>query len=136
MRHEIATPYLTVDQALDRAEEVNGTVVIADVADNAGGGAPSDSSFVLARIIARGIRNVALGYVWDPTAVWLCQEAGEGAIVDLRIAASSDPLPARRSTFEARCAASSRTIPRPDLAARLRRLATACGSRPMVSTSC
>jgi microcystin degradation protein MlrC len=91
MRHEIATPYLAVDQALDRAEKVNGTVIIADVADNAGGGAPSDSSFVLGRIIARGIRNVALGYVWDPIAVRLCQEAGEGAIVDLRICGKLGP---------------------------------------------
>lgn len=91
IRDEIATPYLTVDQALDRAREVEGTVVIADVADNAGGGAPSDSSFVLERMIARGIRNAALGYVWDPVAVRLCQEAGEGAVIDLRICGKLGP---------------------------------------------
>lgn len=91
MRDEIATPYLTVDEALDRAETVDGTVVIADVADNAGGGAPSDSSFVLERMIARGVRNAALGYVWDPVAVGLCREAGEGATIDLRVCGKLGP---------------------------------------------
>lgn len=91
MRDAIVTAYLSVDQALDRAADVDGTVVIADVADNAGGGAPSDSSFILERLIARGIRNVALGYVWDPVAVRLCQEAGEGAVIDLRICGKLGP---------------------------------------------
>lgn len=91
MRDEITTPYLTVDQALDRAGEIEGTVVIADVADNAGGGAPSDSSFVLERLLARGIGSVALGYVWDPVAVALCCQAGEGALIRLRICGKLGP---------------------------------------------
>jgi len=91
MRDEIATPYLTIDQALDRAEAVDGTVVIADVADNAGGGAPSDSSFVLERLLDRSVRNAAIGYVWDPVAVGLCSEAGEGAVIDLRICGKLGP---------------------------------------------
>jgi len=95
MRDEIATPYLTVDQALDRAEAVDGTVVIADVADNAGGGAPSDSSFVLEQMIERGIRNAALGYIWDSVAVNLCREAGEGAVINLRICGKLGPASGR-----------------------------------------
>jgi len=91
MRDAVATPYLSVDDALDRAAQVDGTVVLADVADNAGGGAPSDSSFVLERMIARGIRNAVIGYVWDPVAVRLCQEAGEGAKIDLRICGKLGP---------------------------------------------
>jgi microcystin degradation protein MlrC len=91
MRDEIVTSYLTLDEALDRAAKAEGTVMIADVADNAGGGAPSDSSFVLDRMIERGIRNAALGYVWDPIAVKLCQEAGEGAVIDLRICGKLGP---------------------------------------------
>lgn len=85
IRDQVDTPYLSVDAALDRAIAGEGTTVIADVADNAGGGAPSDSSFVLERLLARGIRDAALGYVWDPVAVGMCREAGEGAVLDLRI---------------------------------------------------
>lgn len=95
MRDVIATPYLTIDAALDRAAVVGGTVVIADVADNAGGGAPSDSSFVLERLIARGVRDAAIGYIWDPVAVALCFEAGEGATLDLRICGKMGPASGR-----------------------------------------
>lgn len=95
MRNEIATPYVTIDEALDRAELVAGTVVIADVADNAGGGAPSDSSYVLERLIARGVRNAVVGYVWDPVAVRLCMEAGEGSTLDLRLCGKLGPASGR-----------------------------------------
>lgn len=100
IRNAISTTYLSIDQALDRALAVDGMVVIADVADNAGGGAPSDSSFILERVLTRGVRDVVLGYVWDPVAVRICQEAGEGAALDLRIcgkigAASGSPVDVR-----------------------------------------
>ena len=62
-----------------------GPVVLADVADNAGGGAPSDSTFLLQAVLERGLTNVLTGYYWDPLAVRFCEEAGEGATLDLRI---------------------------------------------------
>jgi microcystin degradation protein MlrC len=60
-------------------------VVIADVSDNSGGGAPGDATFFLRRVRERGIRDVASCYHWDPMAVRFCQEAGVGASFDLRI---------------------------------------------------
>jgi microcystin degradation protein MlrC len=78
--------YLSVDEALDRAFEAqDGPIVLADVSDNAGGGAPGDSTFILRRIIERGIEDVASCLYWDPIAVRMCQEAGEGATLALRI---------------------------------------------------
>ena len=65
---------------LDRGET---GVLLADVADNAGGGAPSDSTFVLRRVLERGIGSVASGLYWDPVAVRLCREAGVGARFEL-----------------------------------------------------
>lgn len=86
MRHEIAPRFLELDAALDEALAAEGgPVVIADVADNAGGGAPSDSTFCLNRLIERNISNVATGYYWDPIAVKFCFEAGLGARFELRI---------------------------------------------------
>jgi microcystin degradation protein MlrC len=56
MRRAIAPRFLTMDEAIDRALEiVGGLVVIADVSDNAGGGAPGDSTFFLRRLLERGI---------------------------------------------------------------------------------
>jgi microcystin degradation protein MlrC len=92
------TPHDTVDTGIDFAVSANqGPIVLAEVADNAGGGAPSDSTFVLRRLVDRGIRDVAIGYFWDPIAVRFCAEAGEGAELDLRIggkcgAVSGDPV--------------------------------------------
>lgn len=97
-REEMRGDYLTIDEALDRAIAVqNGPVVLADVSDNAGGGAPGDSTVILRRILERGIEDVSSCLYWDPIAVRMCREAGEGATLELRIGGkigkvSGDPL--------------------------------------------
>lgn len=58
--------------------------VLADVADNAGGGAPGDSTYILRRLLERNVTDVVSGVYYDPVAVQLCFEAGEGAVLDLR----------------------------------------------------
>ena len=93
MRDQTVTPHDTIDQAIDFALAApKGPVVLADVADNAGGGAPSDSTFVLRRLVERGVSNVAIGCFWDPIAVSVCAEAGVGASFDLRIGGKSGPV--------------------------------------------
>lgn len=98
---------LEVDAAIDRARLVwqrGGshlrTVVMADVADNAGGGAPSDSTFILRALVDQGIGNAVLGAFWDLGAIAICAEAGEGATLDLRVggkcgASSGQPVDLR-----------------------------------------
>ena len=98
MREAITPTFLSIDAALDAAlAEPGGPVVIADTADNAGGGAPGDSTFILRRLLERGITNVASGYYWDPVAVRFCMDAGIGATFALRIGgktgkSSGDPV--------------------------------------------
>jgi microcystin degradation protein MlrC len=60
-------------------------VVIADVTDNAGGGAPSDSTFLIHRLVGHKAKGAAVGPVWDPVAVSFCREAGAGARMRLRV---------------------------------------------------
>ena len=92
MRHETHVSPLSIDEALDRAvAAARGPVVLADIADNAGGGAPSDSTFFLARVLERGMRDVASAVYWDPVAVRLCMEAGEGAVFHLRLGGKLGP---------------------------------------------
>ena len=80
MRHEVDPRSLPLDAALDQALAAeSGPVVVADQADNAGGGAPSDSTFVLRALLERGVRDAALGMMWDPIAVKVAMSAGEGA---------------------------------------------------------
>ncbi|HET9029290.1 MAG TPA: M81 family metallopeptidase, partial [Candidatus Aquilonibacter sp.] len=92
---------MPLDDALDLVERAaEGPIVLADVADNAGGGAPGDSTFILRALLERGIESVATGTYYDPMAVATCFEAGEGAEIDLRFGgktgvASGDPIDAR-----------------------------------------
>ena len=82
--------------ALDTPER---PVVVADPADNAGGGAPSDNTTILRRLVELGVEDAALGPIWDPIAVRLCFDAGPDGRLDLRIGgkigpASGQPLDA------------------------------------------
>ncbi len=93
MRERIQPHRLSVDEALDRAQAAGqGPVVLADGADNAGGGAPSDSTFLLRALLERGIENAALACMWDPIAVQLAMEAGEGAQFELRLGGKMGPM--------------------------------------------
>ncbi len=92
MREETRPTAVGIDAAIDRALAADGgPVVLADVSDNAGGGAPSDSTFILERLIARGVGDAASGLYWDPVAVRFCMEAGEGASLRLRIGGKCGP---------------------------------------------
>ena len=93
MRHEVEPSLHSLDGALEKALAVKkGLVVVADQADNAGGGAPSDSTFVLRALLERGVSNAALGMMWDPVAVKVAMSAGEGAELDLRLGGKMGPM--------------------------------------------
>lgn len=98
LREEIGAPVMVLEQALAEASRVQGgPVTLADVADNAGGGATSDNTYILRNLIDKGIGNVAIGAFWDLGAVQLCSDAGVGATFELRLGgkcgpASGDPV--------------------------------------------
>jgi microcystin degradation protein MlrC len=96
-----------IDEALDTALATTGMVVLGDSSDNAGGGAPGDSTFILRRVLERGIRGVCLGPLWDAGAVRIAFDAGVGARLALRVGGkiapqSGDPVDA---TWEVRALA-------------------------------
>jgi microcystin degradation protein MlrC len=98
LRHETQIRQLSLDEALGRMGAANlGPLVVADIADNAGGGAPADSTFVARAILERGLTDVGLAIFYDPQAVAFCHEVGVGGEIDLRVGgklgpASGDPL--------------------------------------------
>lgn len=92
-RHTITAKALPMDAALDKAmANPKGPVVIADQADNAGGGAPSDSTFVLREMLRRGITNAGIAMFWDPIVVNLAKSAGVGATMDIRLGGKMGPM--------------------------------------------
>ncbi|MGQ3054382.1 MAG: M81 family metallopeptidase [Roseateles sp.] len=84
---------LALDEAVAAMQQAQGRpVVLADTADNAGGGAAGDSTFVLRALLDRGIQGVALGMIWDPQAVAIATSAGVGARLPLRIGGKVGPM--------------------------------------------
>jgi microcystin degradation protein MlrC len=65
--------------------------VLADIADNPGGGAAGDSTFILRRLIERGIGNAVVGALWDLGGIHICKGAGVGAQLALRIGGKCGP---------------------------------------------
>lgn len=88
-RHSIAVQPLTLDEALQEAcafisdsDRNSGCpVVVADQSDNAGCGAPADSTFALHWLLENGIENAAIAIFYDPNVVKQAIQAGEGSKV-------------------------------------------------------
>ncbi len=101
LRDQIQQDWPDIGTALTRAEAANATpVVLADFADNAGGGAPADSTYVLRDVLDRGMRDVAMGIFWDPVVVSMVRDVGVGGTMQIRLggkvgAMSGDPVDLR-----------------------------------------
>ena len=92
MRGRTAPEYLSIEDAIGAALAFNAApVVLADPADNAGGGAPTDNTSILRRLIERDVTDATLGPIWDPIAVRLCFDAGLGAGFPLRFGGKTGP---------------------------------------------
>jgi microcystin degradation protein MlrC len=86
MREGLLKQYPDISTALDAVEtSEHQTITLADMGDNAGGGAPADSTVFLQEILKRGMTNVAHGIFWDPVLVTMCQDAGVGARMKIRL---------------------------------------------------
>jgi microcystin degradation protein MlrC len=80
-----AKPALSLEESVSRVLDNNeGTAILAEAADNAGGGAASDNTLVIHELRRRGARSVAIAPVWDAQAVSFCHMAGLGARLPLR----------------------------------------------------
>ena len=92
MRGKTAPDAVPFDDGISTAVAFNGSpVVMADPSDNAGGGAPTDNTTILRRLIERDVQDAAVGPIWDPIAVRLCFDAGEGATFPLRFGGKIGP---------------------------------------------
>ncbi|HJU29920.1 MAG TPA: M81 family metallopeptidase [Hyphomicrobiaceae bacterium] len=92
MRGKTMPQFFTIPEGVAAAVASNvAPVVMADPADNAGGGAPSDNTSILRHLIERDAKGAAVAPIWDPVAVRLCFDAGEGATLPLRFGGKIGP---------------------------------------------
>lgn len=86
IRDGLRMDYPDIPTALDMVDAATEfPVTLADMGDNAGGGAPADSTFFLQEILKRGMKDIAHGIFWDPVLVTMCQDAGVGARMKVRL---------------------------------------------------
>ena len=91
LRENIRPDWPDIGGALDLAEAATRhPVVLADFADNAGGGAPADSTYVLREVLARSLKDVALGIFWDPVLVRMVEDVGLGGRMKARLGGKVD----------------------------------------------
>lgn len=88
-REEFAVERPPPAEAVALAVEAEAPVVIADVADNVGGGAPGDGTVLLAELLARGATG-ALVQIADPEVARRAAELGVGARLDAQVGGKAD----------------------------------------------
>jgi microcystin degradation protein MlrC len=85
-------PPLPVRQALQQAAAQNSyPLILADHADNTGGGAPGDSTEILRTFLELGVKDALLLYIVDPEAAEQAHAAGVGRRISLAVGGKSDP---------------------------------------------
>ena len=90
-RHEFIHTALPVREAVAKALAAPGKpIVLADMADNTGGGAAGDGTEILRELVRVGARSAVVACIWDPKAVALCAQAGVGASVTLDVGGKVD----------------------------------------------
>jgi microcystin degradation protein MlrC len=85
------TPLAVALEELSQAPVGERPVVWADTADNPGGGAAGDSTYVLTALVASGLDRICLGPLWDPMTVDVAFNLGVGGRAALRIGGKSGP---------------------------------------------
>jgi len=91
LRKEFLKPLTPVPEAVRRAIEAReGPVILADVADNPGGGGSGDGTVVLKTLLEMGAKNVGFALIKDPEAVAKAIEAGVGATVTIMVGGKTD----------------------------------------------
>lgn len=93
-RHDTNLESLSVAEAMAAAKRGTGKgkpLVLADFADNPGGGGYGDSTGLLRGMIEAELENAAFGTVYDPETVARCAEAGVSARLGVSLGGKIDP---------------------------------------------
>ncbi len=86
IRHQFLKELTPPREAVRRAVEAeSGPVILADVADNMGGGGSGDTTSLLIELLWGKAENAAFALIVDPEAVEACVAAGPGEMVGLSL---------------------------------------------------
>jgi microcystin degradation protein MlrC len=92
-RDDFVTPLPSPAEAIEQALNTDGRpVVIAEVSDNSGGGAPADGTHLLRAMLEADLHDACFGFLCDPEVAAQAHAAGTGATIDIRLGAKTDQL--------------------------------------------
>lgn len=91
-REDFQRQPMAIDDAVQYAMSAPGPVLLADVADNPGGGASCDGTEVLRSLIKHNARSAVVAHMYDPETAAQAAEAGIGATIDATIGGKVDDL--------------------------------------------
>jgi microcystin degradation protein MlrC len=93
MRAAFITPLPDGPQAVAQAQVAEKKpVVIAEVSDNPGGGAPGDGTHLLRALLDADPPRSCFGFIFDPEVAQQAHTAGVGATLRVRLGANADDL--------------------------------------------
>src|SRR6185436_6180335 len=94
MRERFTKPMTPLDEAVKRAVEAGrGTtapILLADVADNPGGGARGNTTYLLKALVEADAQGVVIGVFNDPALAAAAHLLGVGAVFDARFNRDED----------------------------------------------
>ena len=93
-RHDVQNDYMSVEQAAKLCRDYRGDtgpIIVADYADNPGGGAYGDSTELLRALLAAGVKDCVFGPMVDAEAATELHRHKVGDTVRLRLGGKTDP---------------------------------------------
>jgi len=103
LRREFLVKPTPVKEALRHVKTAEeGPIVLADIGDNPGGGAPEDGTVVLKTMLEEGLKGGVVAVIWDPAAVSEAVKAGVGETVRLSLGGHTDELHGEPLSVEGR----------------------------------
>ena len=93
LRRDFLVKPVPVREALQRVRDSEeGPIVLADIGDNPGGGAPCDGTVVLKAVLEEELEGGVFAVIADPEAVGEAAEAGVGSEVTVDLGGKTDEL--------------------------------------------
>ncbi len=92
-REDFVVRPTAIDAAIEHAMNApHGPIVLADIGDNPGAGAPADGTVMLEALLKHGANRTVIAPINDPEAVNLANKAGVGNTLTLDLGGKTDTL--------------------------------------------
>ena len=102
IREDFHTNLVSIEEALEHANQTEGKpIVLAEGADNPGGGGPCDGTFILRAFVEADVQDAVVAIIADSESVAQAIEAGVGNRVTLNVGGKTDDMHGEPVTLDA-----------------------------------